>query len=86
MSQLQRVIENPKCDSDLPLHTRERIKKLVAAGWLREVLLVTDRGDVVIDPEAISYHQQIQSQTPGRPPSEYMVIEYPARIYLDEIK
>jgi hypothetical protein len=84
MSGKQRIFENPKCDSDLPLYTREKIEKLVAAGWPREVLLITRRGDVVIDPEAISYDQHIQSQTPGRPRSEYMVIEYPTRIYVDE--
>jgi hypothetical protein len=51
---MKRVIENPKSDADLPLSTRQRIEALIKAGYLREVLLISEDGEVVIDPESIS--------------------------------
>jgi hypothetical protein len=81
---MKRVIENPKSDADLPLAVRQEIDELVKAGWLREVLLITEDGNVIIDPELISYDNDMQARYPGRPRSEYMTVEYPARIYVDE--
>jgi hypothetical protein len=81
---MKRVIENPKSDDDLPLSTRRRIEALVKAGYLREVLLISEDGEVVIDPELISYDNHMQAANPGRPRSEHMSPEYPARIYVDE--
>lgn len=79
-----RVIENPQTDSDLPLHVQQRIQEFVNAGYVREVLLVSEQGEVMVDPEAVSYDQLMQSEQPGRERSEYMVAQYPAKIYVNE--
>ncbi len=79
-----RVIENPKSDSDLPLRVQKQIEEYVNAGWIREVLLISEQGEVIVDPEAVSYDQLMQSEQPGRDRSEYMVRQYPAKIYVDE--
>lgn len=84
MTMTSQVIENPKSDSDLPLRVRERIAELVAAGYVREVLLITEQGEVVIDPDLVSYDQSMQAEQPGRPRSEYLTPEYPARLVIED--
>jgi hypothetical protein len=38
----------------------------------------------MIDPELISYDIHMQALHPGRPRSEYMSVEYPARILFED--
>jgi len=79
-----RVIENPQSDSQLPLQVRQEIEEYLKAGYIREVLLISEQGEVMVDPEAVSYDQLMQSQHPGRDRSEYMVLQYPSKIYVNE--
>lgn len=84
MSDYIRVIENPTKDSDLPLRTQQKIKELMLGGWIREVLMITRNGDVLVDPELVSLDQMEQSDQPGRPRSEYMTPLYPECIFVSE--
>lgn len=77
-----KIIENPSCDTDLPQETQAKIKELVEGGWIREVLMITANGEVLVDPELVSYDESIQSQHPGRPRSEYIRALYPERIFV----
>jgi hypothetical protein len=81
---MPRVIEYPRSDDDLPPFTRRRIEELVNSGWPRDVLTISERGEVTVDLEEVGYAAEMQVRHPGRPRSEYMAVTYPARICVDE--
>jgi hypothetical protein len=79
-----RVIEYPRKDEELPKRTQLRIKEMLEAGYPREHLLISERGDVSFDPEASAYEAQMQVKHPELSRESYMSVVYPSRIVTDE--
>lgn len=78
------VIENPSSDEQLPESILKQIRELIQAGWKREHLMISEKGEVLVDTEAYDHEQLMRSMYPDKDRAEYMCINYPARIVLEE--